>query len=121
MINEVPVERQIPRDLTLLRFLRDHLKLTGTKEGCGQGHCGTCTVVIDGKAVRSCLQSFSAERQEIRNHRGLSMSGICINFGGVSGDGAVQCGFCTRNDNGDKGPSGKIGLRPKKRSSEVLK
>lgn len=59
MINGEWMERFVRPDLTLLRFLRDELKLTGTKDGCSQGHCGACTVMIDGHAMRACLQKIS--------------------------------------------------------------
>jgi xanthine dehydrogenase iron-sulfur cluster and FAD-binding subunit A len=47
--------QKVAPDLTLLQFLRDHLGLMGAKDGCGQGHCGACTVITDGKATRACL------------------------------------------------------------------
>lgn len=83
---------------TLLEFLRDALGLTGTKEGCGEGNCGVCTVLIDGKAVRSCLMlALQAEGRDILTIEGLKLENGSLHplqqafidyF-------AVQCGFCT--------------------------
>ena len=83
---------------TLLGVLRDHLGLTGTKEGCSEGECGACTVLIDGAAVDSCLViAQSVNGSEIRTVEGLSESD-----GSLSrlqqqfvDSGGVQCGFCT--------------------------
>ena len=82
---------------TLLDFLRDDLRLTGTKEGCGNGHCGTCTVLLDGRAVNACL-IFVAELEgrEITTIEGLSRDGeIHPLQQAFMEEGAVQCGFCT--------------------------
>ena len=54
-INGKPFEGMVRDDMTLLHFLRDELHLTGTKEGCGEGDCGACTVLVDGISVNSCL------------------------------------------------------------------
>ena len=53
-INGAPWEGRVPADLTLLRFLREQLALTGAKEGCGIGECGACTVLLDGRPVNAC-------------------------------------------------------------------
>jgi carbon-monoxide dehydrogenase small subunit len=92
-------ERQVevePRQ-TLLDALRNGLGLTGTKEGCGTGNCGSCTVLLNGKAVNSCLVfAVEAVGQEITTIEGLSEEG---NFHPLQqafiDEGAVQCGFCT--------------------------
>ncbi len=54
-VNGRTVQRDVPAHLTLLEFIRSGLQLTGTKHGCGNGECGACTVIMDGKAVRACL------------------------------------------------------------------
>lgn len=82
---------------TLLHTLREKLELTGTKCGCNTGSCGACMVIIDGKAVRSCLVKLkSLPESEIQTIEGMS-DGVQLHpiqqaFVDV---GAVQCGFCT--------------------------
>ena len=82
---------------TLLDVLRYDLGLTGTKEGCGNGNCGTCTVLLDGMAVNSCLV-FVAEvgGKDITTIEGVSRQGKLHPLQRAFIDeGAVQCGFCT--------------------------
>ncbi len=82
---------------TLAEVLRDQLNLTGTKISCAEGHCGACTVIINGKAVNSCLMLISeAQGKEILTIEGLSKGGELhpIQDAFVT-HGAVQCGFCT--------------------------
>jgi carbon-monoxide dehydrogenase small subunit len=90
---EVAVE---PRQ-TLLEILRNDLGLTGTKEGCGNGNCGTCTVLLDGKAVSSCLiLAIEVEEQEITTIEGLAKAGeIHPLQKAFIEEGAIQCGFCS--------------------------
>lgn len=85
-----------PRD-TLLDTLRLNLELTGTKEGCGRGNCGSCTVLINGKAVNSCLVfAVEVQGQEIITIEGLQQGGRLHPLQQAFIDeGAVQCGFCT--------------------------
>ncbi len=82
---------------TLLEVLREQLGLTGTKEGCGEGVCGSCTVLLDGKPVRACLTlAMEVEDLEITTVEGLAKDGIIdpLQEAFIS-HGAVQCGFCT--------------------------
>lgn len=82
---------------TLLEVLRNELGFTGTKEGCGTGSCGSCTVLMDGQAVNACLV-FIAETKgkEITTIEGLAQEGKLHPLQQAFMDeGAVQCGFCT--------------------------
>ena len=82
---------------TLLDLLRERIGLTGTKEGCGNGNCGTCTVIVDGAAVNACLVlAREAPARDIVTIEGLSLGGklhpiqqALVEHGGT------QCGFCT--------------------------
>ncbi len=82
---------------TLLRTLRDRVRLTGTKEGCVEGECGACTVLVDGKPVDSCILATAAvEGREVLTIEGLSGSGeLGLLQQAFIDHGAVQCGFCT--------------------------
>ena len=82
---------------TLLEVLRYELRLTGTKEGCGTGNCGSCTVLVDGRAVNSCLVLIGeVEGKEITTIEGMSPQGILHPLQqAFINEGAVQCGFCT--------------------------
>jgi carbon-monoxide dehydrogenase small subunit len=97
-LNGDAVEVDIEPHLSLLQLLRDRLGLMGTKEGCGMGECGACTVLLNGQTINSCIFPASeAEGKEVTTIEGIV---------GAHGDlhpiqkafveyGAVQCGFCT--------------------------
>ncbi|NIN65250.1 MAG: 2Fe-2S iron-sulfur cluster binding domain-containing protein [Anaerolineae bacterium] len=82
---------------TLVEVLRDDLELTGTKVGCGEGACGTCTVLVNGKPVRSCLTlAVEAQGKEIETIEGLASEGELHRVQKAFIErGAIQCGFCT--------------------------
>ena len=82
---------------TLLEVVRDHLDLTGSKEGCGEGVCGSCTLLLDGHPVRACLTlALEADGAAVTTVEGLAdgdnLSPLQQSF---IDHGAVQCGFCT--------------------------
>ncbi len=82
-------------DKTLLSFLRDDLRITSAKDGCSEGACGTCTVLVDGKAVKACVQKLSKfEGKKILTVEGLSEREKEVYVHCFAEAGAVQCGFC---------------------------
>lgn len=96
-INGDMVEILIPAHTTLLEVLRDHLDLIGTKEGCGEGVCGACTVLVDSVPRRSCL-TLAMEVQDcsVQTIEGLSpKDGLSPEQEAFIENGAIQCGFCT--------------------------
>ena len=96
-INDEPVSLEVEPRWTLLRVIRDELRLTGTKEGCGEGDCGTCTVIVDEKAVNSCLiLAVDADGKTITTIEGLARGRELHPLQKAFIEkGAVQCGFCT--------------------------
>ena len=96
-VNGIKYERTIPEHITLLRLLREHLFLRGTKEGCGVGECGACTVIMNGKTVNSCLVlAPEADGAEIYTVESLSIEGKLNPLQeSFNNNHAVQCGFCT--------------------------
>lgn len=96
-VNNALVEKEVDPSTRLLDFLREALDLTGTKEGCGAGECGACTVLIDGKAVNSCLVLVGqCEGKEIITVEGLAKGETLDPLqDAFIKEGAVQCGYCT--------------------------
>ena len=96
-VNGVAQRLDVGPGETLLRTLRDRLGLTGTKEGCVEGECGACTVLVDGKPVDSCILATAAlEGRQVRTVEGLSGGGeLSLLQQAFVDHGAVQCGFCT--------------------------
>jgi selenium-dependent xanthine dehydrogenase len=88
---------EVGRKTTLLQVLRDELHLTGTKNGCGQGQCGACTVIVDGQAVRSCVYlAHRADGKQVETIEGLARDGELHPLQKAFIEhGAIQCGFCT--------------------------
>ncbi len=96
-INGSAEVRDVPPHLSLLGFLRDGVGLTGTKYGCGRGECGACTVLLDGRAVCSCLIPVGkAHGHSVVTVEGLETNGVLdpVQDAFVR-CGAFQCGFCT--------------------------
>jgi carbon-monoxide dehydrogenase small subunit len=98
VLNGEPVHLEIEPHLTLLQLLREEFGLTGTKEGCGMGECGACTVLVDGAGINSCIfPAMEAEGKSVTTIEGLTdlqgnlhpIQKAFIEYG------AVQCGFCT--------------------------
>jgi carbon-monoxide dehydrogenase small subunit len=95
-INGEALELAIPGNRRLIDVLREDLRLTGTKNGCNQGVCGACTVLLDGASVRSCLcLAVLAVGRSITTIEGLSRSDELSDVQQAFVDaGAIQCGFC---------------------------
>ncbi len=97
ILNGAPVTVEIEPNMRLLDVLRDKLYLTGTKEGCGVGECGACTVIVDGQAVNSCLVlAMTVEGKQVTTVEGLMQDGKLHPLQeAVLNHHALQCGFCT--------------------------
>jgi aerobic-type carbon monoxide dehydrogenase small subunit (CoxS/CutS family) len=96
-INGAPVVVPCPDERILLDLLREDLNLTGTKRGCDLGTCGCCTVIVDGRAMLSCLMlARSVEGREVTTIEGVAPAGGMTRLQkGFVATGATQCGFCT--------------------------
>ncbi len=97
-LNNESIDVEIDPKWTLLYLLREVLELTGTKEGCGQGECGACTVIVDGNAINSCLYpAMEAEGKQITTIEGLAGADGTLHplqQAFIENNG-VQCGYCT--------------------------
>ena len=96
-VNGELYQRTIKPNLTLLDFIRDELGLTGTKKGCETGDCGSCTVILDGELVNSCLLlAMEANGKEVLTVEGLMKGGkLHLLQEAFIEHGAIQCGYCT--------------------------
>ena len=96
-VNGEPCEVLVEPSDTLLQVIRDKLGLTGTKESCSLGDCGSCTVILDGKAVNSCLVlAMEAKGGDVLTIEGLrEVTGLHPIQKAFIEHGAIQCGFCT--------------------------
>jgi len=97
-VNDHEVMVSVESHARLLDVLRGPLGLTGTKEGCGEGECGACTVIVDGRAVNACLfPALEAEGRKVVTIEGLQKSATELGIlqQAFVDAGAIQCGFCT--------------------------
>jgi carbon-monoxide dehydrogenase small subunit len=97
-LNGFAVETEVRPDWRLIDLLRGPLGLTGTKEGCGEGVCGACTVLVDGRAINACVLAAP----EVEGCRVITIEGLLGEGGELSAlqrafveRGAIQCGFCS--------------------------
>jgi len=97
-INGLPYRVEVEPRRTLLELIREDLELTGTKEGCGLGECGTCTVLLDGQPVKSCITlAVQANGREVTTIEGVEQADGTLHpiQQAFIDHGAIQCGFCT--------------------------
>lgn len=120
-INGEKKQLDIPAGITAFELIRDRLELKGTKEGCGIGECGACTIVVDGRAVNACLM-FAAQLdgREILTVEGLDRNGELHPIQEAFAEkNAVQCGFCTPGLM--MSARGLLSERPHPNRSEIIK
>ena len=96
-LNNEEVEAAIPEGTRVIDLIRDTFKLTGTKESCGQGECGSCTILLDDEAVHSCLLlAAQVDGHRIVTIEGLEKDGeLDVLQQAFIDAGAIQCGYCT--------------------------
>ncbi|MBP1763427.1 MAG: Xanthine dehydrogenase [Firmicutes bacterium] len=97
LINDVAATAEVETSKLLVDFLREDLGLTGTKKGCGVGECGACTIILDGKAVNSCMVlAATIDGSSVTTIEGVNKGEQLHRLQQSFIDhGAVQCGFCT--------------------------
>jgi carbon-monoxide dehydrogenase small subunit len=97
-VNGLAYQKEVETRRTLLELIREDLELTGTKEGCGLGECGTCTVLLDGKPIKSCITlAVQANGREVTTIEGVERPDGTLHplQQAFIDHGAIQCGFCT--------------------------
>ena len=97
-LNGHEVSAEVESHKMLLQVLRDTFQLTGTKDGCGQGECGACTVLVDDKSINSCLYpAFEVDGKSVTTIEGLVGEGNKLHpiQEAFVENGGIQCGFCT--------------------------
>ncbi|MGM0432314.1 MAG: (2Fe-2S)-binding protein [Spirochaetota bacterium] len=97
VVNDEKYVREVPVNRTLLEFIREDLGLTGAKEGCNEGECGACTIIMNGKPVNSCLVlAAEADGAQITTIEGVAGEHELHPLQQAFVDeGSIQCGFCT--------------------------
>ncbi|MFQ5535754.1 MAG: (2Fe-2S)-binding protein [Sphingomonadales bacterium] len=96
-LNGAPRRVAVPVDMSALTMLREVVGLTGAKYGCGEGECGACTIIIDGRSLNSCLMfAVDCDGREVTTVEGLAVDEAAQPLlDAFTDSGAVQCGFCT--------------------------
>lgn len=96
-VNEEPIIMEVAPDRRLLDILREDMHLTGTKEGCAEGECGACTVLLDGEAVHACLTvAAQLNGRHVTTIEGLAEPGMLnVLQRAFVEEIAIQCGYCT--------------------------
>ncbi|MYB04113.1 MAG: (2Fe-2S)-binding protein [Acidimicrobiaceae bacterium] len=94
VVNGERVKLEVPPTTRLIEVLRDHLGLTGTKEACGRGDCGACTVLVGDRAVPSCLVLSARVTEPVRTVEGIAPDASALREA-LADLGGLQCGYCT--------------------------
>ena len=94
VVNGERVKLEVPPTTRLVDVLRDHLGLTGTKEACGRGDCGACTVLVGDRAVPSCLVLSARVTEPVRTVEGIAPDASALREA-LADLGGLQCGYCT--------------------------
>jgi aerobic carbon-monoxide dehydrogenase small subunit len=97
-VNGLAYKKEVEPRRTLLELIREDIELTGVKEGCGLGECGTCTVLLDGKPIKSCITlAVQANGREVTTIEGMEGADGALHpiQQAFIDHGAIQCGFCT--------------------------